>query len=69
MQQRYFAASNSSEGFKSYFSEVFERADRLYVIKGGPGGEEQCVAGMQQPAAPGEMRPGEVCLRSGDCTI
>ena len=41
----------------------------VLVVKGGPGGEEQCVAGMQQPAAPGEMRPGEVCLRSGDCTI
>ena len=46
-----------------------ENGDRVLVMKGGPGGEEPCVAGMQQPAAPGEMRPGEVCLRSGDCTI
>jgi len=37
MQHRYFAASNSSEGFKSYFSEIFEGSDRLYIIKGGPG--------------------------------
>ena len=37
MQHRYFAASNSSEGFKSYYGEVFDRAERLYVIKGGPG--------------------------------
>ena len=37
MQHRYFAASNSSDGFKSYFSEIFSRADRLYIIKGGPG--------------------------------
>ena len=37
MQHRYFAASNSSDGFKSYFSEIFEGADLLYVIKGGPG--------------------------------
>ena len=37
MQHEYFAASNSSEGFKSYYPEVFGRADRLYVIKGGPG--------------------------------
>ena len=37
MQHRYFASSNSSEGFKSYYAEVFERADRVYVIKGGPG--------------------------------
>ena len=37
MQHRYFAASNSSDGFKSCFSEIFEGADLLYVIKGGPG--------------------------------
>ena len=37
MNYGYFAASNSSEGFKSYYGEIFERADRLYVIKGGPG--------------------------------
>ena len=37
MQHHYFAASNSSEGFKSYYGEVFGRAERLYVIKGGPG--------------------------------
>lgn len=37
MQHEYFAASNSSEGFKSYYPEVYGRADRLYVIKGGPG--------------------------------
>ena len=34
-----FAASNSCEGFKNYYGEVFAdtRVDRLYVIKGGPG--------------------------------
>lgn len=34
-----FAASNSCEGFKSYYSDVFSdrRVDRLYIIKGGPG--------------------------------
>ena len=37
MQHEYFAASNSSEGFRSYYPEVFGRADLLYVIKGGPG--------------------------------
>ena len=37
MQHHYFAASNSSEGFRNYYGEVFARADRLYVIKGGPG--------------------------------
>lgn len=37
MEHRYFAASNSAEGFKNYYPEVFSRADRIYVIKGGPG--------------------------------
>ena len=34
-----FAASNSCEGFKNYYGDVFSdvRVDRLYVIKGGPG--------------------------------
>lgn len=36
-QQKYFAASNSAQGFKNYYSDIFERADRVYVIKGGPG--------------------------------
>ena len=37
MQNKYFAASNSSRGFTSYFKEVFCRADIVYVVKGGPG--------------------------------
>ena len=37
MYHHYFAASNSAVGFKSYYSEIFARADLLYVIKGGPG--------------------------------
>lgn len=37
MQHNYFAASNSSEGFKCYYQEIFGRADKLYIIKGGPG--------------------------------
>ncbi len=34
-----FAASNSSEGFKSYYDEVFDRKgfSKVYIIKGGPG--------------------------------
>ena len=36
--KKYFAASNTSRGFVSYFAENFrERADRCYIIKGGPG--------------------------------
>ena len=33
----YFASSNSGEGFKNYYHEVFGAAERIYVIKGGPG--------------------------------
>lgn len=37
MQLSYFASANSSGGFFNLYAEVFERADRIYVIKGGPG--------------------------------
>ncbi len=37
MQERYYGASNSAEGFKNYFHEIFKRADFIYIIKGGPG--------------------------------
>lgn len=37
MYRHYFAASNSAEGFKNYYPEIFAEADLLYVIKGGPG--------------------------------
>jgi phage gp45-like len=36
--------------------------EEVLVIKGGPGGEEQCVAGTRQSATPKEMLPGEVYL-------
>lgn len=39
-----------------------ENGAAVLVIKGGPGGEEQCVAGMRQTVPEG-MGPGEVCLR------
>ena len=34
-----FAASNSANGFKSYYSEIFGKREyeKVYVIKGGPG--------------------------------
>ena len=34
---KYFAASNSAQGFYSYYNECFGDADKLYIIKGGPG--------------------------------
>ena len=37
--RRCFAASNSAEGFRNYYGDIFtdDRIDRLYIIKGGPG--------------------------------
>lgn len=37
MEKAYFAASNSCDGFKNYYGECFARAERLFIIKGGPG--------------------------------
>ncbi len=37
MKKCYFAASNSSTGFVSYYKECFSGADAVYIIKGGPG--------------------------------
>ena len=39
IKRNYFAASNSAEGFKSYYGNVFDVREfsRIYVIKGGPG--------------------------------
>ncbi len=36
---RYFAAANGYSGFRSYFTQIFERKkfERVYIIKGGPG--------------------------------
>ena len=39
-----------------------ESGSAVLVIKGGPGGQEQCVAGLKQAAAPKGMQPGEVYL-------
>ena len=37
MQEKYFGASNSAQGFKNYFGEIFSRCGFVYIIKGGPG--------------------------------
>lgn len=34
----------------------------VLVVKGGPGGEEQCVAGARPPEEPRQIEPGEVYL-------
>lgn len=33
----YFASANTSEGFVSFFNDVLKEAQRIYIIKGGPG--------------------------------
>jgi ABC-type lipoprotein export system ATPase subunit len=33
----YFASANSSQGFVSYFDYVLKGAEKVYIIKGGPG--------------------------------
>ena len=43
-----------------------ESGSAVLVIKGGPGGEEQCVAGARQAQVPEGMRPGEVYLFGPD---
>ena len=35
----------------------------VLVVKGGVGGQEQCVAGMKQAEPPAGMQPGEVCIQ------
>ena len=37
--RHFFAASNTKDGFVSYFDEIFEEneCDRVYILKGGPG--------------------------------
>lgn len=42
--------------------------DQVLVLKGGPGGEEGCVAATSQIQPPPEMQPGEVYLSAGNGT-
>ena len=39
IKKRYFAASNSAQGFKNYYDRVFDvrKYSKIYIIKGGPG--------------------------------
>ena len=39
-----------------------ESGATVLVIKGGPGGEDQCVAGALRAQPPEEMQPGEVFI-------
>lgn len=46
-----------------------ESGASVLVIKGGPGGEEQCVCGGKQAAAPKGMLPGEIYLYSSGSSV
>ena len=46
-----------------------EAGESVLVIQGGPGGEEQCVAGAAQREAPEGLGPGELCMRSGTAAV
>ena len=50
----YFAAMNTSGGFKSYFCEIFGSLERLFIIKGGPGTGKSRL--MNEIAAEAEER-------------
>lgn len=56
---KYFAASNTERGFVSYFAENFrDRADRCYIIKGGPGTGKSRL--MNEMGAAAESAGGKV---------
>ncbi len=47
----YFAAMNTPNGFMSFFSEIFGKLDRLFIIKGGPGtGKSRMMREIAQKA-------------------
>ena len=46
-----------------------ESGGTVLVIKGGPGGEEQCVAGMKQADIPAGMQAGDVYLHGGKASV
>ena len=36
-EKKYFAAANTTQGFVSYYNDIFKECDSVYVIKGGSG--------------------------------
>ena len=36
-EEKYFCAANTGEGFLSYYGELISAAERVFIIKGGPG--------------------------------
>ncbi len=53
-ENAYFAASNSTKGFISYYEEIFRasRIGRIYAVKGGPGtGKSRFLRDVSESAA------------------
>ena len=67
---RFYAAGQADEALGRWMkSRKIDRDAVVLVMKGGPGGEEQCVAGMRQSSAPAGMKPGEICLQGKNCSV
>ena len=43
------------------------REDRVLVIKGGPGGQEQCVTAAESVEK--ELEPGDIAIRTGEDSL
>ena len=69
MTTHFFLGANSGEGFQSLYSDLvdLEKTRDLLVLKGGPGGEEAFVLGVQGESA--ALADGEVELRSEAASI
>ncbi len=51
MERKFFVASNSGNGFVSYYNQVFDKIPQVYVIKGGPGtGKNKFMAAVAAEA-------------------
>ena len=56
--------ADADQGISTIVGYVWlpESGASVLVIKGGPGGEEQCVCGGKQAEVPKGMQPGEVYI-------
>ena len=60
----YFGASNSYDGFISYFDRIFNREDykKIFIIKGGPGtGKSSFMKKMIQAVSKGVKTEAILC--------
>ena len=68
--RHYFLGANTARGFYSLYHEFCtpESGNFLWVLKGGPGGEETFVLGVQDGAR-AALADGEVYLYSGGASL